>query len=217
MGAGRGAVNLGRWLNRGHAALTYGAVVPPVLRRLRRLLRRAIARSWHLSRLWYRRHGAELVGRPGDEVWYFAYGSNMHHSAFRERRGMRPSEVRVGRIRGYRLRFNLAGRPAGKSAPANICIDPKAEVWGVLYKLTRRDLVRLDWTEGVPGRGYKHLWIEAEDRDGRRVPIVTYMAAGRPQDGRPSLRYIGLLRDGARAHGLPDPWIAMLDQVQPAE
>jgi gamma-glutamylcyclotransferase len=182
-------------------------------RYLRRLLRRTIARSWQLSRMWYRRYGVALEGRPDDPVWYFAYGSNMHHSAFRERRGMRPREVRVGCIRGYRLRFNLEGRPVGKAAPANICIDPAAEVWGVLYQLTRRELVRLDWTEGVPGRGYRHLWIEAEDRDGRRVPAVTYMAVGKPQDGQPSLRYIRLLRDGARAHGLPDAWIAMLDAV----
>jgi hypothetical protein len=71
-------------------------------------------------------------------VWYFAYGANMHDSAFRERRGMNPLEWRPGRIRGYRLRFNLEGRPTGKAAPANIFFDPNAEVWGVLYKITRR-------------------------------------------------------------------------------
>ena len=53
-------------------------------------------------------------------MWYLAYGSNMHHSAFRERRGIQPMEWRVGRIKGYRLRFNLEGRPKGKAAPANI-------------------------------------------------------------------------------------------------
>lgn len=188
-----------------------------MLRPFRRLVRRAIARSWHLSRLWYRRHGIRLDGRPEDEIWYFAYGSNMHHSAFRQRRGMQPSEARAGCIRGYRLRFNLDGRPVGKAAPANICVDPQAEVWGVLYKLTRRELVRLDRTEGVPGRNYRHLWIEAADRDGRRVGAVTYMAAGKAQDGKPSLRYINLLRDGARAHHLPASWIAMLDAVEHAE
>jgi hypothetical protein len=35
------------------------------------------------------------------------------------------------------------------------------------------NLLRLDSTEGVPGRGYRHVEIEAEDRDGRVVQVVT--------------------------------------------
>src|SRR5215467_14085896 len=112
--------------------------------------RRLAAKSWTLSRWHYHWHGHKLVGYPSEPVWYFAYGSNMHHSAFRERRGMRPKEWRAVRVRGYRLRFNLEGRPKGKAAPANICPDPDGELWGVLYLITRRELLRLDLTEGVP-------------------------------------------------------------------
>src|ERR1019366_8959077 len=114
-----------------------------------------IASSWALSWCLYRLHGIRLVGPPREEIWYFAYGANMHDSAFRERRGMCPREWRPGRVRGYRLRFNLEGRPRGKAAPANLCADPAAEVWGVLYKITRRDLVRLDAREGVPWWRYR--------------------------------------------------------------
>jgi cation transport regulator ChaC len=176
-----------------------------------------MAKSWVLSWFHYRWHGHVLTGRPSDEVWYLAYGSNMHHSAFRERRGMRPIEWRVGRVRGYRLRFNLEGRPIGKAAPANICLDPDGEVWGVLYRITRRELLRLDSTEGVPGRHYRHVWVPAVDPDGNIVTAVTYMARGRETDGFPSLRYISLLRDGARAHGLPEDWVRFLDGVRHAE
>jgi cation transport regulator ChaC len=190
---------------------------PDMRQRLRRLLRRAIARSWLLSRFWYRLYGLRVEGWPNDEVWYFAYGSNMHDSAFRERRGMRPLEWRAGRIRGYRLCFNLEGRPVGKAAPANICADPNGEVWGVLYKLTRRDLVRLDLTEGVPGPHYRHLWADAEDKEGCLLKIVTYIAEGKDKDGNPSLRYLTLLRDGARVHGLPEQWIRFLESVKHAE
>jgi hypothetical protein len=138
-----------------------------MMQRRRRFLRRAVARSWLLSRLWYRFYGLRVEGRPEDEVWYFAYGANMHDSAFRGRRGMSPLEWRAGRIRGYRVRFNLEGRPIGKAAPANICPDPAAEVWGVLYRITRAGLVQLDSTEGAPGRRYRHLWLDAEDIEGR--------------------------------------------------
>jgi len=170
-------------------------------------------RSWLLSKVHYRVHGLRLEGRPSDHVWYFAYGSNMHDRAFRERRRIRPFEWRAGRIAGYRLRFNLEGRPKGKAAPANICQDPTAEVWGVLYRITRGDLLRLDSTEGVPGGGYQPTWLVAEDVGGNKVPVVAYSAVGKVTDGTPSLRYITLLREGARAHGLPARWLQYLESV----
>ena len=92
-------------------------------------VRRLIAKSGMLSRLYYRWRGIQLTGRPEEEVWYFAFGANMHDSAFRERRRMLPIEWRPGRVKGYRLRFNLEGRPKGKAAPANISADPDGEVW----------------------------------------------------------------------------------------
>jgi gamma-glutamylcyclotransferase len=184
---------------------------------LRRRARRLVARSWALSWFYYRLHGVPLAGWPSEHVWYFAYGANMHDRAFRERRRMRPVEQRIGRIRGYRLRFNLEGRPRGRSAPANLWPDAEAEVWGVLYKVTRRDLLRLDSTEGVPGRGYRPQWFVAEDSDGRPVSAVAYIARGKETDGIPSLRYLTLLREGARANGLPGHWLRFLDSVEHAE
>jgi cation transport regulator ChaC len=137
----------------------------------------------------------------------------MHNDAFLERRRMRPSEWRAGRLKGYRLRFNLDGKPKGKSAPANICPDTDSEVWGVLYKITRRQMLRLDLSEGVPGRVYRPTWLEMHDADEHTVRAMTYVAEGKESDGRPSFRYITLLRDGARAHGLPTSWLQMLENV----
>ena len=78
-------------------------------------------------------------------------------------------------------------------------------------------LLRLDSTEGVPGRGYRHIEIAAEDPNGRVVQAVTYMAQGNEVDGKPSLRYITLLRDGARAHSLPGTHIWFLESVEHAQ
>ena len=74
-------------------------------------------------------------------------------------------------------------------------------------------MLRLDSTEGVPGRGYRPACLVAEDIDGNPVPVVAYSAVGKPSDGVPSLRYITLLREGARAHGLPADWLRYLDSV----
>ena len=189
--------------------------------RLRHGLRRVwipvILQSWPLARLWYRVWGLSLTGQPEDEVWYFAFGANMHDSAFLERRRMRPAEWRSGRLEGYRLRFNLDGRPRGRSAPANIEPSDDDEVWGVLYRITRRQLVHLNATEGVPGCNYRPHWVDALDASDNRLRVVTYMAEGNERDGSPSLRYITLLREGARAHGLPDHWIDRLESVEHAD
>ncbi len=176
-----------------------------------------ILRVWPLARLWYRAWGLRLDGAPGDAVWYFAYGANMHDSAFLARRRMRPMAWRVGRIRDYRLRFNLEGRPRGRAAPANISPEQGAEVWGVLYQITRRELLRLNASEGIPGWRYRPLRLGAEDGQGSAVAAVSYIAEGKEEDGNPSLRYITLLREGASAHGLPEQWISYLEAVKPAE
>ena len=108
------------------------------------------------------------------------------------------------------------GRRARRRRPTSHPIR-RRKFGGVLYQITRAGLVRLDSTEGVPGRRYRHLWVDAVDIDGRAIAAVTYIAEGKETDGNPSLRYITLLRDGARAHGLPDHWLKYLDKVHPAE
>jgi AIG2-like family len=124
--------------------------------------------------------------------------------------------VASGSGTGYRPRFNLEGPPRGKATYANLCADPAAEVWGVLYKITRRDLVRLDATAGVPCWRYRPLWLDAEDISGTALQAATYIAQGDEDDRNPSLRYLTLLREGAQAHGLPEHYIRFLEQVEHA-
>jgi cation transport regulator ChaC len=161
---------------------------------------------------WPQRSGSASRG-----TWYFAFGANMHNSAFRERRNMPRWNGGRDASRAYRLRFNLEDRPRGRAAPVNISPDPDAEVVGVLYKITRKDLVWLDCTEGVAGRRYRQLCTEAEDRQGNRTACVTYIADGNATDGRPSLRYLTTLRGGTRAQELPGQWIRLLEDVKHAE
>ena len=61
------------------------------------------------------------------------------------------------------------------------------------------------------------MWRNAEDIGGNQVVAVAYVASGKEIDGEPSQRYISLLRDSARYHGLPEHWLRHLDGVMRAE
>jgi hypothetical protein len=51
-----------------------------------------------------------------------------------------------------------------------------------------------------------------------RFRAVTYIARGKELDGKPPLRYITLLREGARAHGLRETYIRFfLEGVEHAQ
>ena len=171
---------------------------------------------WRVCRLWVRlRRGRVPPPSVPDPVWYFAYGSNMNERLFRERRHMTPLETRIGRLKNHRLCFTVVGgmRP-GMSAPANIADQPDGTVHGILYLLPLRKFVRLDASEG---RQYAYLWTEVEDAAGNIVPVVTYKVPTAVPEGRPSLRYLNLIREAARQRDLPAEYVALLDCVEARE
>jgi 2-hydroxychromene-2-carboxylate isomerase/cation transport regulator ChaC len=146
-----------------------------------------------------------------DALWYFAYGSNMSLATFVERRGMRPLAIRCGWLDGYRLCFDLPIGP-GERACANVARDMGARVAGVLYRITRNDADRLDGTEGVPRGIYERIDVEVRVDGTERVSAFTYQSSLRQPNRKPSARDLGLLLDGARAHGLAPEYVAWLER-----
>jgi cation transport regulator ChaC len=158
-----------------------------------------------------------LHGRAVSErlVWYFAYGSNLSPAIFVDRRGMRPRAARSAVLDGYRLCFDIPVGP-GERGVANVVAAAGARTHGVVYLLTEDDAARLDRTEGVP-----HVYVRddvdvvvagAPPGEARRAAFV-YRSPLAVPGRKPSARYLGLLLDGARAHGLPDAYIRQLEAV----
>jgi gamma-glutamylcyclotransferase len=75
---------------------------------------------------------------------------------------------------------------------------------------------RCDASEGIPWWRYRQLWLDAEDAEGNTLRAVTYIAQGDEINRRPSLRYITLLREGARAHGVPKHYVRFLEGIKHA-
>jgi cation transport regulator ChaC len=145
-------------------------------------------------------------------LWYFAYGSNMSRGTFLERRGMLPRETHVASLDGYKLSFDIPVGP-GERGVANLASETAAVTHGVAYLLTLDDAERLDRTEGVP-RIYVRHPVRVQLADARTVQAFTYLSTISVPTRKPSPRYIGLLLDGARAHGLPEAYIRVLEAFE---
>lgn len=143
-------------------------------------------------------------------VWNFAYGGNMNPRILLGRRGIRPAESAAARLEGYRLAFNLPGIPWLEPAFANVVPRAGAVVHGVLHRLSREQMARLDRFEGG-GVAYRHLELEVEAYDGRRLRARVYSAIRITRERRPSCRYLNILREGARHFALDPDYIRMLD------
>ncbi len=145
-----------------------------------------------------------------EHVWYFAYGSNMSPGTFLGRRKMQPLETVIGHVDGYRLCFDIPIGP-GERGVANLQVDDTMTTHGVAYRLTHGDAERLDRTEGVPQGFYYRQPVEVRLGDARIVSGFTYRSWISDLTRKPSARYLDLLLDGARTHGLHADYVAFLE------
>ena len=144
-------------------------------------------------------------------VWYFAYGSNLAPGTFVGRRGLAPLEAYPGWIDDYALRFDLPIGP-GERAVANLEALPGARTWGVAYRISAADGLQLDRSEGVDRGFYERLQATVRCPDNPvALAAFTYQSHVHVAGRKPSRRYLDIILDGARHHGLPREWIAYLE------
>jgi len=147
-----------------------------------------------------------------DLVWYFAYGSNMQPATFRGRRGIVARQAIPARLAGWQLVFDKPPLlPVGQGM-ANIVATEGARVLGVAYAVTAEDLAHIDLTEGVLIDNYQRVAVRVVPLDGAGPELEAFTLTSDRRDGslRPSSRYMALLIEGARSHGLPAGYIEWL-------
>ena len=144
-------------------------------------------------------------------VWYFAYGSNMQRKTFEGRRRQRPHDRRVGQLDGFRLTFDLPVGP-GERGVANLAACPDSLTYGVLYRIDRCAVDSLDRSEGVPV-AYRKLWTTVQSGT-HSISAFTYISPHRQAQRKPSARYLGLILEGAREHGLPPKYVERLGALE---
>ena len=138
------------------------------------------------------------------QALYFAYGSNLCASRLRRRVA---SAVVVGRARlpGRRLVTDKLGRDG--SGKANLREDAAATVWGVIYEIHSSHWAELDACE----LGYSRVSLEVVTEAGERLLAQTYVSETLTADPVPYAWYKRLVIEGAREHGLPADYVAMLE------
>lgn len=153
---------------------------------------------------------------PDDDLFYFAYGSNLDTLRKEERTG-RIREARMARLKDYRLAFNK--RASGGGVFANVVRQPGSEVWGVAYRCRPEALDQMDRYEGVPGRHYVRSQVEVEATGKDVIQAITYIAGAEfiCPEGRPHTAYLRRIILGAKAHGLPSEYVAHVERIAACE
>jgi len=154
------------------------------------------------------------VTQPDGSLWYFAYGSNLAPGTFVQRRGLAPLEAHAAWVDDFALCFDLPVGP-GERGVANLTAHPGGRTWGVAYRISTDDAARLDRTEGVDRGYYQRVAITVRRAaPASTLDAFTYQSRHGVVGRKPSARYLGIILDGARHHGLPVDWIAHLEAFE---
>lgn len=137
---------------------------------------------------------------------YFAYGSNLKIERLR-RRVSSARALEAAHLPGRRLALNKRGRDG--SGKANLVADPDTLVWGVLYEIEAVHWVDLDAFE----RGYERVCVEVATAAGASVAAQTYEARDLTDQPVAFDWYVRLIVEGAREHGLPADYVALLEDL----
>ena len=139
-------------------------------------------------------------------VLYFAYGSNLKTGRMRQRVSSARKEA-VAFLEHHRLVCNKRGRDG--SAKANLAPAAGHRAWGVLYRIDPAHLEALDRFEG----GYERVEVEVRTAAGDTRRATTYRSDQIASDPTPFDWYRSMILEGAREHGLPEEYLALLEAL----
>lgn len=152
---------------------------------------------------------------PAAPFLYFGYGSNLDV----DRLHMHcPSArfVTIARLPDHRLAFSIESKRSWHGGVGDIRATPGDEVWGAVWLIDGVESHPLDEQEGVfrDPPAYRRITVEVETPAGdvvrcRSYEVVTPDPTGFP----PSPAYKQTILRGARAIGLPAPYLARLEAI----
>jgi hypothetical protein len=142
---------------------------------------------------------------------YFAYGSNLNQEDLKEWcvRHCKPIlELRmrsVGLLRGRCLDFTACSK-ARHCGVADIVLDEKSAVYGVVFEVSSEEVEVVDEKAGIKGGQYKRNYVTVHLMPSGAVEedVLTYEVVNKKLGRyKPSQEYLDVIIKGAQAYGLP--------------
>ena len=127
-------------------------------------------------------------------LFYFAYGSNMSYKRLDDRK-INYDIIGTAILLNYKLIFNKKSKKNSEIGFANIINFNGGRVEGILYRISKEDLLKLDVFEGYPEhyrRDYLKVYVLDCDSD---VYAITYIANDRwiSESAKPTKEYLSCL------------------------
>lgn len=153
---------------------------------------------------------------PQADFLYFGFGSNLDADRMHIHC---PSArlVTIARLADHRLAFTIESKNTWRGGVADILASSGDEVWGALWVIAGDESRALDAQEGVfrTPPAYQRYEVTVETPAGDRATCRAYQVAAPHLEGyAPSPAYKATIVRGARALGLPAPYLEALDAIE---
>ena len=141
---------------------------------------------------------------------YFAYGSNLELNQMKDRC---PDSklISEGYLKDYILSFDKFS-PGWKCGVADIVKSFNNKVWGLLYDISERDLLKLDSYEGHPNF-YRRIIVNIIKTNDQIVEAYTYEVVNKDKFVRPSKEYINIIKEAAKKYNFPISYRTYLKKI----
>lgn len=147
-----------------------------------------------------------------NRLHYFAYGSNMAAERLSERV---PSArfVCIGELVGHSLKFHKPSKKDGSGKCDAASTGNSADrVYGAVFSILESELLQLDKFEGQ-GFGYDRKSVSLITEGLGNIEATTYLATKFDSSLRPLDWYKEHVVRGAKAIGLPEGYVALIEAV----
>jgi len=100
------------------------------------------------------------IDQNQEDIWNFAFGSNLHPEKLKGRANLKVKECFPGKLKDWRLAFNLRGISWLEPSMAGVEPAPGDEVHGVLLRMSPEEFRKLVLSEGetMPTAKWKWKW-----------------------------------------------------------
>ena len=146
-----------------------------------------------------------------NNLYYFAFGSNMNYYRLHQRIGDFES-LGMAVLPAHQLVFHKCGGDG--SGKCTVISSVSNDVWGIVVAIDEKQKLKLDYYEGV-GHGYSAVYHDIKHQDKKLNALLYQADLNAMDDGLlPFNWYKAFVLSGAKQQNLPDDYIKMIELIQ---